>query len=52
MPKPASAQIGIAVYALAADPALGTQMTKQQLASAVHGRVLAEGQWSGMFGSP
>jgi Raf kinase inhibitor-like YbhB/YbcL family protein len=42
----------IRVYALAADAVLGPQMTKQQLASAVQGRVLAEGQWSGMFGSP
>jgi Raf kinase inhibitor-like YbhB/YbcL family protein len=39
----------IRVYALAADAALAPGMTKQQLASAVKGYVLAEGQWSGIF---
>lgn len=39
----------IRVYALAADAALAPGMTKQQLASAVKGYVLAEGQWTGIF---
>jgi Raf kinase inhibitor-like YbhB/YbcL family protein len=40
----------IRVYALATGAALAPGMTKQQLASAVKGNVLAEGQWTGIFG--
>ena len=39
----------IRVYALAAAADLAPGMTKQQLASAVKGHVLAEGQWAGVF---
>jgi Raf kinase inhibitor-like YbhB/YbcL family protein len=40
----------IRVYALATDAALAPGMTKQQLAFAVKGHVLAEGWLSGIFG--
>jgi Raf kinase inhibitor-like YbhB/YbcL family protein len=40
----------IRIYALATNAMLAPAMTKQQLAVAVHGLVLAEGQWSGVFG--
>jgi Raf kinase inhibitor-like YbhB/YbcL family protein len=39
----------IRVYALATDAPLGPGITKRQLASAVKGQVLAEGQWTGVF---
>jgi Raf kinase inhibitor-like YbhB/YbcL family protein len=38
------------VYALTLDAALKPGMTKQQLAVAVEGHVLAEGRWAGLFG--
>jgi Raf kinase inhibitor-like YbhB/YbcL family protein len=40
----------IRIYALTAGAELAPDMTKQQLAAAVKGRVLAEGQWEGIFG--
>jgi Raf kinase inhibitor-like YbhB/YbcL family protein len=40
----------IRIYALATGAAPAPDMTKQQLAAAVKGHVLAEGQWTGIFG--
>jgi Raf kinase inhibitor-like YbhB/YbcL family protein len=39
----------IRVYALKTGAVLAPDMSKQQLATAVQGAVLAEGQWSGIF---
>jgi Raf kinase inhibitor-like YbhB/YbcL family protein len=40
----------IRMYALDISPGLPPGLTKQQLASAVRGHILAEGQWMGLYG--
>jgi len=40
----------IRMYALDISPGLAPGMTKQQLASAARGHILAEGQWTGLYG--